>query len=237
MFDPQTTDTFSIWHMSAKVTAMASKVIIVRHAESVHNVTKDFSQLDPPLTTLGVEQASSISQKLPAAANIATVISSPLKRAVQTTLAGFSSVLDKQYFDESSGQGIDGGATLSLDPDLQERSDLPCDTGSSASELAKAFPELNFDDLGEKWLKKSDWYAASDDAVRERAERTRQNLAKVVLGLENGKRKDIVVVTHGVFMKFLTEDQEIDLPKAGWRAYTIQKHGEKVVLVAQDDSI
>jgi hypothetical protein len=38
-------------------------------------------------------------------------------------------------------------------------------------------------------------------------------------------------------MKFLTEDQDIDLPKAGWRVYTIERHGEKVVLVAQDDSI
>ena len=127
---------------------MVSKIIIVRHAESVHNVTKDFSQLDPPLTSLGVEQASSISQKLPDAASISTVISSPLRRAIQTALAGFSVVLDKQYFDTSSGQGIDSGATLFLDPDLQERSDLPCDTGSPASELAKAFPSLSFNNLG-----------------------------------------------------------------------------------------
>jgi broad specificity phosphatase PhoE len=216
---------------------MPSKIIIVRHAESVHNVTKDFTKLDPALTPLGVEQASSISHKLPAAADIATVVSSPLRRAIQTTLAGFSSVLDKRYFDKSSGEGIDDGATLSLDPDLQERSDLPCDTGSSASELAKAFPDLSFDDLGEQWLKKSGHYAPDDDTVRERAERVRQSLAGIAERLEDEKRKDIVVVTHGGFMKFLTEDQDIDLPKAGWRVYTIERHGEKVVLVAQDDSI
>jgi broad specificity phosphatase PhoE len=215
---------------------MVSKIIIVRHAESVHNVTKDFSQLDPPLTSLGVEQASSISQKLPFAGNIATIISSPLQRALQTTLSGFSSVLDKQYFDESSGQGIDGGAKLSLDPDLQERSDEPCDTGSSASELVKAFPNLSFDDLGEEWLKKSGRYAPTDDTVRERAEQVRKRLFEISKSLENEERKDIVVVTHGVFMKFLTEDQDIDLPKAGWRIYTIEKQGtEKYVLVAQDD--
>jgi len=216
---------------------MPSKIFIVRHAESVHNVTKDFSQLDPGLTPLGVEQASSISHKLPPAADIATIISSPLRRAIQTTLTGFSSVLDKRYFDKSSGEGIDGGATLLLDPDLQERSDLPCDTGSPASELAKAFPGLSFDDLGEQWLKKSDRYAPDDEAVRERAERVRQSLAEIAESLENEKRKDIVVVTHGVFMKFLTEDQDIDLPKARWKVYTIQKQGGKVVLVARDDSI
>lgn len=217
---------------------MVSKIIIVRHAESVHNVTKDFSQLDPPLTSLGVEQASSISQKLPSAGNIATIISSPLRRALQTTLAGFSTVLDKRYFDESSGQGIDGGAKLSLDPDLQERSDEPCDTGSSASELAKAFPSLSFDDLGEEWLKRSGRYAPDDDAVRERAEQVRKRLFEISESLENAKRKDIVVVTHGVFMKFLTEDQDIDLPKAGWRIYTIEKQETgKYVLVARDGQI
>jgi broad specificity phosphatase PhoE len=213
---------------------MVSKIIIVRHAESVHNVTKDFSQLDPPLTSLGVEQASSISQKLPTG-HIATIISSPLRRALQTTLAGFSTILDKRYFDKSSGKGIEGGAKLSLDPDLQERSNEPCDTGSSASELAKAFPSLFFDDLGEEWLKKSGRYAPNDDAVRERAEQVRKGLFEKAESLEGEKRKDIVVVTHGVFMKFLTEDQDIDLPKAGWRIYTIEKQETgKYVLVAQD---
>lgn len=217
---------------------MASKIIIVRHAESVHNVTKDFSQLDPPLTSLGVEQASSISKNLLSAGNIATIISSPLRRALQTTLAGFSTVLDKQYFDKSSGQGIDGGAGLSLDPDLQERSDLPCDAGSSASELAKAFPGLSFGDLGEEWLMKSGRYAPNDDAVRERAERVRKSLFETAKRLENKEQKDIVVVTHGVFMKFLTGDQEIDLPKAGWRVYTIEREStEKYVLVAQGDQL
>jgi len=215
---------------------MVSKIIIVRHAESVHNVTKDFSQLDPPLTSLGVEQASSVSQKLPAAANIATIISSPLRRALQTTLSGFSSVLDKQYFDQGSGKGINGGATLSLNPDLQERSDLPCDTGSSASELAKAFPSLSFGDLGEEWLNKSGRYASDDHAVQERAERVRKSLFEIAGSLENEKRKDIVVVTHGVFMKFLTGDEDIDLPKAGWRVYTVEKQDTgKYVLIAQDD--
>jgi broad specificity phosphatase PhoE len=217
---------------------MVSKIIIVRHAESVHNVTKDFSQLDPPLTSLGVEQASSISQKLPDAASISTIISSPLRRAIQTTLAGFSSILDKRYFDESSGQGTDGGAKLSLNPDLQERSDLPCDTGSSVSELSNVFPSLSFDDLGEEWLNKSGRYAPDDDAVRERAERVRKNLFKIAKSLENENRKDIVVATHGVFMKFLTGDEDIDLPKAGWRIYTIEKQeAEKYVLVAQDNQI
>jgi hypothetical protein len=35
------------------------------------------------------------------------------------------------------------------------------------------------------------------------------------------QRKNIVVVTHGVFMKFLAEDETIELPKAGWKAFRV----------------
>jgi hypothetical protein len=31
---------------------------------------------------------------------------------------------------------------------------------------------------------------------------------------------------HGVFMKFLTGDLEIDLPKSGWKSYTFRKDNE-----------
>lgn len=34
------------------------------------------------------------------------------------------------------------------------------------------------------------------------------------------------VVTHGVFMKYLSGDPEIDLPKAGWESYRIEKDQE-----------
>ncbi|GAB7324817.1 hypothetical protein MBLNU13_g08655t1 [Cladosporium sp. NU13] len=147
---------------------MVSKIIIVRHDEYVHN-------------------ASSILKKLPSAGKIAKIISSPLRRAIQTTLAGFSTVLDKQYFDKSARQGIDGGATLSLDPDLQERSDLLCDMGPSTSELQETFPSSSFDDLGEEWLKKSGRYAPNDDAVLGRAERVRQRLFEITEALQNEK--------------------------------------------------
>lgn len=37
-------------------------------------------------------------------------------------------------------------------------------------------------------------------------------------------------------MKFLTEDPDIDLPKAGWRVYRVEKKDtEKYVLIAQND--
>jgi len=61
--------------------------------------------------------------------------------------------------------------------------------------------------------------------------KVRTRLAKVVEELNN-KEKDIVVVTHGVFMKFLSGDLTIDLPKAGWSSYTVgQDSTGNVILI------
>lgn len=127
-----------------------SKIIIVRHTESVHNVTQRLLPARPTVDRSGRRAGFTYFTKATFG-----LISSALRRAIQTALTSFSWVLNKKYFDKSSGQGIDGGATFSLNPDLQERSDLPCDTGSSSLKLAKAFPGLSFGGLGEEWLKTS----------------------------------------------------------------------------------
>jgi broad specificity phosphatase PhoE len=212
---------------------MASQIHLVRHAESLHNVTKDFSTLDPPLTDIGMEQAGQLVQKFTRSASIGVIITSPLKRAVQTTLAGFPHVLDKRnYASESKAGGINGGAKLIVDPDLQERSELPCDTGSDCAVLEAAFPGVDFTMLGNNWQAKKGAYVADDVAVEERAKKVRTRLAKIVEELNNKEKKDIVVVTHGVFMKFLSGDLTIDLPKAGWSSYILgQDSTGNVILI------
>ncbi|KAH8600653.1 histidine phosphatase superfamily [Bisporella sp. PMI_857] len=211
---------------------MASQIHIIRHAESVHNVSKDFSQLDPSLTPLGFEQAAKLDQTFPHSPRVGIIITSPLRRAIQTTLAAFPNVLDKRYFDPSSGYGIENGASLVIDPDLQERSALRCDTGSDRETLEKAFPGLNFHGLGEVWPAKEGIFSADDEAVHERARRVRRSLLDLNEQLNDKEKRDVVIVTHGVFMKFLTEEPEIDLPKAGWKSYTVRNdkvHGLMLV--------
>jgi broad specificity phosphatase PhoE len=166
-------------------------------------------------------QASTLVEKFPDTTSIAVVITSPLTRALQTTTAGFPQVLRKDSA---------GGVQLIIDPDLQERSDLPCDTGSGRAELEDAFPDLDFGDLQDEWFVKEGLYAAGDDVVAKRAQRFRDKLQKIATSLEkdgvedkDGRQKSIVIVTHGVFMKVLTGDEDIDLPKAGWRAFKIAR--------------
>ncbi|KAF2253608.1 phosphoglycerate mutase family protein [Trematosphaeria pertusa] len=206
---------------------MASTIYLVRHAESEHNVSKDFSQLDPPLTTLGYAQASELVSLFPHPERIAAILSSPLRRAIQTSLAGFPHVLDKRYFDPSSDFGVENGVELTLEPDLQERSALPCDTGSERHVLEKEFLNLGLGGLREDWQAKAGQYAADDDSVTLRAARMREKLKQLDVALRgDDERKDIVVVTHGVFMKFLSGEEDIDLPKARWKSYTISNDTE-----------
>ncbi|MEU7054347.1 histidine phosphatase family protein, partial [Streptomyces eurythermus] len=195
-------------------------IYLVRHAESEHNISKDFSHRDPPLTASGVAQASALKTTFPDPGSIAVVFTSPLKRALQTTLAGFSRVLAVQHTDKSNA--VDTYAKLVIDVDLQERSDLLCDTGSDRVALEKAFPALDFSALGRDWFVKTDFYSADETSVKLRAEAFRKKLWAIVKSLREGvsrKQRSIVIVTHGVFMKYLSQDMSIDLPKAAWRAF------------------
>lgn len=164
-------------------------------------------------------------QTFPDTASIAVVLTSPLTRTLQTTTIGFP-----QFFHKDTA----GGAQVIIDPDLQERSDLPCDTGSGRLELNEAFLGLNFEGLEDEWFLKDGLYAADDVAVAKRAQRFRDRLRDIIALLEKdgeetneGRRRNVVVVTHGVFMKFLAEDKAIDLPKAGWKAFRISDGGDR----------
>ncbi|OAL46609.1 phosphoglycerate mutase-like protein [Pyrenochaeta sp. DS3sAY3a] len=211
---------------------MSSTIYLVRHGESEHNVSKDVSQLDPPLTTRGYTQASQLITQFPNPERIAVILTSPLRRAIQTSLAGFPHVLEKRYFDPSSDFGIDNGIELTLEPALQERSAFPCDTGSERHILEKDFPNLNLEVLDEGWQAKVGQYAADDNSVALRAAKIREKLKHLNAALRGNNRRDIVVVTHGVFMKFLSGEEDIDLPKAGWKSYTFSSDDEdRAVLI------
>jgi broad specificity phosphatase PhoE len=211
---------------------MAGKIHIVRHAESKHNVDKNFHQLDPELTDLGQHQSEELGRTFPHSQKIGLILTSPLRRAIQTTLFAFSDILDERYVQKQTAKGDHEGARLILVPEAQERSDLPCDTGSDRPTLEEAFPQLDFADLPEEWRVKKGFYAADDDAVVKRSDRVRSYLAELIEGLAGTDKSDIVLVTHGVFMKFLTGDPSIDLPKAGFSTVVVKKEeGSDWVLV------
>lgn len=100
-------------------------------------------------------------------------------------------------------------------PELQEASDLPCDTGSEPAILAEEFGGGKFAgtvDLGlvkEGWNNKQGRWSPAASAIEARARDGRiwlRNLARSAQ-IESGD-VDIVVVTHGGYLHYFTEDWE-----------------------------
>ncbi|KAK9311913.1 histidine phosphatase superfamily [Lipomyces starkeyi] len=210
---------------------MAGRVHLVRHTESVHNVDHDFTRLDPELTFLGRHQAEDIGRSFTFSDEVGLIVTSPLRRTIETTLLAFSNTLDKRYFDVASGKGITGGAELILDPDLQGHKAQPCDTGSDHSVLATIFPNLDFSGLPTGWQAKEGLYAP--DALDERIRKVRRDLAGRLAALKNRERRDIVIVTHGGVMSHLSGDAGIKkLTRSGWRTYTLENGEDGSVVLA-----
>jgi hypothetical protein len=99
-------------------------------------------------------------------------------------------------------------------PELQETSDLPCDTGSEPSVLEEEFSQGQFagtvdlELVGQGWNNKQGRWSPASSAIEARAKDARiwlRNLATTSQAQE-GEDVDIVVVTHGGYLHYFTED-------------------------------
>lgn len=108
------------------------------------------------------------------------VVASPLKRTINTALLSFEPVIKEK-----------GLKVIAL-PELQETSDLPCDTGTSPEVLAKEYEgkpvDLNLVKPG--WDNKRMKWAPTATAIEKRAGDARRWLMA-------RPEKEIVVVSHG----------------------------------------
>ena len=92
---------------------MPPKIItLVRHGQAEHNVSRDFQVQDTSLTALGEAQCHELSREFPSKPPVGLLVSSPLRRTIQTTLLGFK----KQ---------IESGIKVELLAELQEATELP----------------------------------------------------------------------------------------------------------------
>lgn len=91
-------------------------------------------------------------------------------------------------------------------PEIQETSDLPCDTGSDIEVLRNVFAgeNVDFGKVERGWEGKRGRWAATSEAIERRAREARVWLRERGRCGE-GEEGDVVVVTHGGFLHFLTE--------------------------------
>lgn len=208
---------------------MAPTLHLVRHAQGFHNLGAEFHTLpDPKLTDLGQEQCANL-QKLsfPDQSRISLVTASPLTRTIHTASLTFKPALEN---------GTCNPRIIAL-PDAQETSDYPCDTGSDVDVLTRKCADekwlVDLSRLNDGWNDKSSTsrYSPMAEAIRTRAKAARQQIRHLTRALVAAGNPDpqVVLVTHGGYLHYFTEDWE-DSNKylgTGWyncetRSYTFE---------------
>lgn len=209
---------------------MPPTVILIRHAQALHNVDPDkccrrillgdgqFSadlrsqmhkSLDPGLTAFGRTQCEELSQhlreKLPAdlSQDIGLIVCSAMKRTCETTTIGLDFLIEK-------------GIPVKAHAGWQENSEKPCDTGSPVEVLKKVFPQINFDDVDEVFPSKTkNKYSYTKNKLLARAQ-------SVLEELYNRPEKAVAVVSHSAFMRqCVTGDHYFN---ADYRIYDFEEH-------------
>lgn len=174
---------------------------LVRHAQGFHNVSLTNLVIpDPLLTDLGKEQCATLAGSFPYRSKITHLVSSPLRRTLYTTLLSFPTA-------------VAAGHKIIALPELQETSSLPCDTGSYPNLLIKEFGKDGKVDLSrvtEGWNSNDGRWLASSSAIEKRALEARIFLRDLGTSSTEKSEEDIhiVVVTHGGFLHYFTEDWE-----------------------------
>ncbi|XXG98356.1 carboxy methyl transferase for protein phosphatase 2A [Hypoxylon texense] len=178
-----------------------SRLILTRHAQAEHNVDLDYSIPDAPLTPLGKKQAASLSRQIPDLQKEADlIVSSPLRRTLQTTTLGWAPAIER----------LGGPRNVVLLPQAQECNALPCDTGSSREALAAdpEFAVFDLDPLTPDWNSKEGVWAASEAALARRARAVRQFL-------RGRPERSVVLVAHGDILRRITARPETG-PRSGY---------------------
>jgi broad specificity phosphatase PhoE len=170
-------------------------IYCVRHAEGYHNLNTANHQIpDPSLTATGEQQCATLASIFPHHSKITQLIASPLRRTIYTALLSFP-------------EAVASGKTILALAELQETSDLPCDTGSATSVLAEEFSQeqVDFNLVKEGWNNKRGVWSPASSAIEARARAARRYIRKLALQ-SSEEDQHIVIVTHGGYLHYFTED-------------------------------
>ncbi|KAM0543377.1 hypothetical protein ACHAPJ_012336 [Fusarium lateritium] len=169
---------------------MAPTIHLVRHAQGIHNLSIENEQIqDPDLTPLGEQQCADLRTAFPHHDKLTKLLASPMRRTVYTCLHAF---------------GTDALLPITALPIFQEVSANPCDVGSAVAKVQAEFKDVaDYSRVEESWTNKGPGseYEPTLDKLTARGQKARKALRDIASGDEH-----IVVVSHGGFLHFLTDD-------------------------------
>ncbi|KAF2145324.1 uncharacterized protein K452DRAFT_118418 [Aplosporella prunicola CBS 121167] len=188
---------------------MPPVLYLVRHAQGYHNINRQHHLRDPELTPLGTAQCGELRAAFPHHDRIDVVMASPLKRTVQTAALAFEPALRRP------------NVPFLLVPWAQEIAANACDVGQGREEL-EGWVRGTFAEMGvrvepakvdyglveEGWNSKTGIYEPRLSVVEKRA-------ASLRTWLWQRPEATIVLVAHGAFLHYFTEDWTAFDPKKG----------------------
>jgi broad specificity phosphatase PhoE len=170
---------------------MAATVFLIRHGQSTFNAHhaatgQDPGHIDARLTDLGHQQVAAARAQAAGLGPLDLVISSPLTRALQTTLGLFG----------------DAGTPVEVTCRHRERLEAFCDLGRPPADLAADFPALRFDHLDDRWW--HDGPPGPDGLPIEPLDLFTARVAGFAEWLAAHPAARVAVVGHGAFFRHLT---------------------------------
>lgn len=187
---------------------MPVTIHLVRHAQGLHNLCRENESIhDPRLTELGEQQCETLRAQFPHHKQVTRLFASPLRRTLQTCLLAFGYRDTEDTLQQPPVVAI---------PEFQEVADSPCDTGSESAVLKQEFQSLvDLHCVYDGWNSTSEWvsWPVKAEALRARATKARKVLREMLQYA--GDDDHVVVVTHGAFLHFLTNDYHGVQPARG----------------------
>jgi broad specificity phosphatase PhoE len=177
----------------------------------------DIRRRDPGVTPYGEQQCASLRQAFPLHSCISQVFASPLQRTIATACIAFKPSLE-------NGHCVPEILAL---PDIQEISEYPCDTGSEPADLQRICHQAGWKvDLSlvqDGWNDKS-WdgrWAPTAHAINARARDARRTIRDTLAEMQRRGQESpqVVLVSHGGFLHYFTEDWEDSSLFSGKRAH------------------
>ena len=177
---------------------MAPIVTLVRHAQALHNIGKQYHGIrDTNLTEFGEAQCGELTKSFPYHKTIELVVCSPLRRTIDTALLSFRDIIARC------------GKMIALE-DLQEIANAAYNIGPNVDILRQEREDepIDFSHVGNEWNTKEGPFSQETHAVEARATKARH-------WLRNRPEKHILVVTHGNFIHSLIQDWSDYIPHLG----------------------